>query len=249
MKIIVNDIATEYMDGGTGPVILMLHGWKDSLHTFDPLIPALTQAHRVVRLDLPGFGGTETPQKNWKLDDYVEFVAALISKLKLDVRVLAGHSFGGRVAIKGLAEGVFTAQKLVLIASAGVAERNTLRNKSLKVLAKVGKLATLPLPKRLKNSLRNRLYKNIQSDYANAGALKETFVNVISENLSASAAKIPVPTLLIWGSADNETPLEEGVRLSGLIKGSKLELLQAAGHFVHREHPDVVALMITDFAS
>ncbi|MCE9541285.1 alpha/beta hydrolase [Candidatus Kaiserbacteria bacterium] len=248
MKVIVNGVATEYADDGTGPVILMLHGWKDSLHSFDPLIPVLTQAYRVVRLDMPGFGGTEMPPKNWVLGDYVDFVGGFISKLKLDVHTLAGHSFGGRVAIKGVADGMFTPAKLVLIASAGVAERNTLRNKSLKVLAKVGKLATLPLPKSVKNKLRNRLYKNIQSDYTNAGTLKDTFVNVISENLSGAAKEVTVPALLIWGSADTETTLEEGVRLGGLIKNSRLELIQAAGHFVHREHPDTVARLIGDFA-
>jgi len=247
MKVIVSGIATEYADDGEGPVMLMLHGWKDSLHTFDPLVPALAQKFRVVRVDLPGFGATEMPPEAWKLDDYADFVSAFTGKLRLDVRVLVGHSFGGRIAIKGTARGKFAPEKLVLIASAGVAQRKTLRVSSLKVLAKVGKLATLPLPRSVKTKLRNRLYESIKSDYANAGALKDTFVNVISENLSSAAEDIKIPALLIWGSADTETTLEEGVRLSELIHGSKLELLQAAGHFVHREHPERVVKMMLAF--
>lgn len=247
MKLIVKGIATEYADEGEGPVLLMLHGWKDSLHTFDPLVPALGQKFRVVRMDLPGFGGTELPSGTWKLDDYVDFVAAFSEKLGLRIHALAGHSFGGRVVIKGVSCGKLRPEKIVLIASAGVAQRKTLRNSSLKVLAKVGKLATLPLPRSVKTKLRNRLYKNIKSDYANAGALKDTFVNVISEDLSPAAKEIRTPALLIWGSADTETTLEEGVRLSGLIRDAKFELLQAAGHFVHREHPEAVTKMMTAF--
>lgn len=247
MKILVNQIATEYADGGEGPVMLMLHGWKDTLHTFDPLLPELAKKFRVVRVDMPGFGASELPPAAWALDDYVDFVAAFIAKLDLSVEVLVGHSFGGRVNIKGVSRGTLIPHKIVLIASAGVAERKTLRNRSLKALAKVGKLALLPLPQRVKNSLRSRLYKNIQSDYENAGPLKETFVRVIAENLSAAAARIKTPTLLIWGSADTQTTLEEGARLSRLISGSRLEVIQAAGHFVHREHPEAVASMITEF--
>ena len=74
MKVIVNNLATEFEDEGTGPVLLFLHGWKDSLKTFAPLVPGLASDYRVVRLDLPGFGGSEMPSRPWSVSDYVAFV-------------------------------------------------------------------------------------------------------------------------------------------------------------------------------
>jgi pimeloyl-ACP methyl ester carboxylesterase len=247
MKIIVDNVATEYKDEGSGPVLLMLHGWKDSLRTFDALIPGLVGKYRIVRLDLPGFGGSELPPAAWGVPEYTTFVAACIQKLALRPAAIIGHSFGGRVAIYGTAHGLLSTEKVVLIGAAGVAERRSFRNASLRALAKVAKIATLPLPQRVKDSLRTRLYAGIKSDYAQTGALRETFLKTISLDLSTAAAKIRVPALLIWGSADTQTPLEEGVRMSTLIKGSTFRLVHSAGHFVHAERPAEVAGYISEF--
>ncbi|MFA7309587.1 MAG: alpha/beta hydrolase [Candidatus Paceibacterota bacterium] len=247
MKVIVDGLAIEYRDEGNGPVVLMLHGWKDTLHTFDPLVPALAENHRVIRVDLPGFGGSEMPKDAWGVPEYAAFVAAFMRKANVSAHAVIGHSFGGRLTLWGIGQGVFAAQKIVLIASAGVAERKTVKNASLRALAKVAKIAALPLPKRMRDQLRQRLYAGIKSDYAQTGRLRETFVKTIALDLSAEAAKIEIPTLLIWGSADPQTPLSEGVRLSKLIKGSTFSLIEAAGHFVHREHPDKVAASIAAF--
>ncbi|MBV9159313.1 MAG: alpha/beta hydrolase [Candidatus Kaiserbacteria bacterium] len=247
MKIIVNNIATEHMDEGAGPVILMLHGWKDTLHTFDPIAAQLKEKFRIVRLDMPGFGGTELPRETWSVGDYADFVGAFASKLGITPHALVGHSFGGRVILKGIGTQTLAADKLVLIAAAGLAKRRKVRAAALKALATVGKVATLPLPKRMKQGLRDRLYKSIKSDYGNAGPLKAIFQRTIAEDLSSVAAAIKKPTLIIWGSADTETPLEDGVRLSELIKDSQFELFQAAGHFVHREHAEAIAQKIIEF--
>ncbi len=248
MKIIIQGLATEYADEGHGPVMLMLHGWKDTLHTFDAIATPLAMQYRVVRLDMPGFGKSEMPDPQWRLDDYVDFVEAFIAKIELDVEALVGHSFGGRVIIKGVSRGVFHPQKLVLVASAGVAERKVGINGALKILAKAGKFATAPLPRGVRAKLRRHLYERVVSDYLATGALKDIFVNVVSENLSEAAAAVNLPTLLVWGEHDRQTPLAEGEKLARLIRGSKLETLKGASHFVHQEYPEKVANLIKHFA-
>ena len=248
MKTIVDCLAVEYMDQGRGPVVLMLHGWKDSLHTFDTLAPILADKHRVVRLDLPGFGQSEAPKGPWRLQEYVEFVNAFCDKLQLRPRTIIGHSLGGRITIKGVAIGILRPERIVLIASAGIAKRKTLYNKVLRIIAKAGKALTVLWPFSIwRHSVRKRLYEKIGSDYFAAGALKNTFVNIIEEDLRSAAAKIGIPALLIWGSADTTTPLEDGQRLQGLIKGSRLEVLQGAGHFVHHERSREVVLFVSSF--
>jgi len=248
MKIIINNIATEYKDEGSGPTMLLLHGWWDSLKTFDKFVPFLKDEHRIVRLDLPGFGNTETPPKDWNLDDYVNFVKAFIKKLNISVDILVGHSMGGRIAIKGRATSKLSANKIILIASAGNVCRQTARNFLFKILAKICKFIS---PNFLSDywelKLRRPFYKKLGSDYAEAGALKNTLVNIIEEDLTSAANKIAVPTLLIWGEDDVATPLSDGQRFAESIKGSVLKIIKGAGHFVHQEKPEQVAELVKEF--
>lgn len=248
MKIIVQNLAAEYQDDGVGNIILFLHGWQDNLHTFDALASFLSSTHRIIRLDLPGFGQTEAPKETWDLDDYVKFVNHFIQKLNINVDAIVGHSFGGRIVIKGEATKKFRLRNIILICSAGVAAKHTFRNTALKIIAKaVGVITYTPPFIFWREALRKKMYESIGSDYLNAGILKKTFLKIISEDLSSSAEKITTPTLLIWGSNDIQTPLSEGKKLSYLIHDSKLEIVQGAGHFVHKEQPRIVATLIQEF--
>lgn len=247
MKCIVNGLAVEYEEQGSGAATLMLHGWGDTLHTFDALAGMLPG--RVVRADLPGFGASDAPKSSWTLDDYVHFVKAFIQKLEIKPDILIGHSLGGRILIKGLSTGTLGARKAVLIASAGVAQRNTFRNASLGFLAKIGRAVTaVPPLTLLRDGLRRYLYQRIGSDYFSAGPLRATFVNIIKEDLSSVAKTVPVPTLIVWGANDATTPLSEGKKLHVLIHASVFRVIPGAGHFVHQEKPREVSGIIREFS-
>jgi len=248
MKIIVQNIAIEYRDDGAGKVMLFLHGWQDNLHTFDDLASFLSSKNRVIRLDLPGFGKSEIPGKAWDLDDYVQFVGNFIKKLNLQVYVFIGHSFGGRIIIKGLAEKNFQVRKIVLIGSAGITKKSIIRSSIFKIFVKFGGLITYVPPLIFwREKLRKKIYRFIKSDYLGAGALKETFLKIISEDLSNSAKRITIPALLIWGASDTVTPLSDGKQLAKLISSSELKAINRAGHFVHREKPEEVGKLIQEF--
>lgn len=248
MKVIVDDLAVEYKDEGQGPVLLLLHGWMSSLKSFDALAQQLSTNARVIRLDLPGFGESEIPKAPWHVADYAKFVAHVCAKLDIQPTAIVGHSLGGRVALKGFADGTLSAPKAVLIASAGVADRKTLRNWSFKMIAKAGKAATaIPPFTLLRAKLRTKLYAAAKSDYASAGPMTSTFLNVIGENLAPVAPLVSVPTLLIWGGNDEATPIDEGIRLQALMPQARLDIIEGAGHFVHEERPEEVAKLIKDF--
>jgi len=250
MKVIVQNLAIEYEDEGQGKTLLFLHGWQSNLHTFDDLAFSLKDYYRILRLDLPGFGGTEMPKNEaWDLNKYVLFVRDFVLKLNLEVHAIVGHSFGGRIVIKGRADNIFNMEKLILIGSGGMARRKTLRNYILKIIAKIGGFATYTPPLYFwRAKLRKRMYDFIGShDYLDAGELKNIFVKIIEEDLTENAKNIKTPTLLIWGANDNQTPLEDGQRLARLIENSKIEALQDCGHFVHEQKPKEVLSLIQNF--
>ena len=248
MKVIVGGIAAEYQDEGSGLTLLFLHGWKDDLHTFDRLVRLFVPPYRTVRIDLPGFGQTETPQCPWRLEDYVRFVDDFLRKLNIRPLALVGHSFGGRVLIKGVSAGILKPQKIVLIDSAGIAKSCTLKNRLLTLAAKIGKAATfLPPFVFWRKEIRRKLYEKIGSDYFAAGALKDTFLTIIREDLTGAASNIACPVLLLWGADDSVTPVADGRRLSHIIPHASLNVIEGAGHFVHREKPEEVAALIKKF--
>ena len=247
MRIIVNDLAIEYADEGAGPVLLMLHGWGDNLHTFDAIARELS-GYRIVRLDMPGFGASERSQETWDVVEYARFVESFIKKIQIEPQALIGHSFGGRVIIKGVGTGIFSPQKIVLIASAGIARKRTLKSFVLRMFARLGKMLTLVPPLSLyRGQIRKKLYGAIGSDYFASGSMRDVFVKIVREDLVEFARHIRVPALLIWGTRDSQTPLSDGEKIRDAIQHSELEVIDNATHFVHQEYPQRVASLIKQF--
>lgn len=246
---IIDGMDVRFRDIGAGPVVLFLHGWGDTLAAFDALVPELGD-RRFVRLDLPGFGGSELPGTPWDVARYAAFVRHFLDKLGIaGPDVLVGHSFGGRIAIKSVASGLLRPRRLVLVAAAGAAARGGARQSAFSFVAKAGKFLTVFPPLSLfKKRLRERLYRLAGSaDYLQAGALRETFLNIVREDLRVDAAKIKIPTLLVWGERDTETPLAEARVLERAIGGARLAIIPGAGHFVQRDMPKETAREIRAF--
>ena len=85
-------------------------------------------------------------------------------------------------------------------------------------------------------------------DYAGSGELKETFLKIIGEDLTEEMKNIKIPTLIIWGDKDKETPVEFGRRMNSLIADSKLEILEG-GHYSFLDKPDEFAGLLINFIS
>jgi pimeloyl-ACP methyl ester carboxylesterase len=251
MQIVVDELLTSYqrfgaVDSGR-PAMLVLHGWADSSQNWRGLAEDLSQKYTVYVPDLPGFGSTERPSEVWGLDDYVNFVAHFVAKLKLQMAVVAGHSNGGAIAIRGLAKGDLAADRLVLLGSAGVRDEQHGRKNTYKLIAKTGKVLTAPLPAKVKQRLRSKLYAAAGSDMLVVEELQEIFKRVVSQDIQADAAQLDLPTLLIYGENDQATPVRIGRMLHEEIKGSTLEIVGGAGHFVYQDEPAVVSRFVKEF--
>jgi pimeloyl-ACP methyl ester carboxylesterase len=248
MNVVVDGLMASYQKTGKGRPLVLLHGWADSAKTFNSLAAYLASNYTLFALDLPGFGGSQAPPKAWTTDDYVDFVAKWLDKVNAkNIVGFIGHSNGGAIAIKGVASGKFTAEKLVLLASAGVRDQKTLKKKMLKAAAKTGKVLTAPLPGQTKKKLRGKFYGAIGSDLTLLPHMEETFKKIVGEDVQADAAKVRIPTLLIYGNIDDSTPPKYGGLLHKAIPDSKLQFLTGVGHFLHQEQPDEVGARILSF--
>jgi pimeloyl-ACP methyl ester carboxylesterase len=174
---------------------------------------------------------------------------ALVDKLGMEEVDLLGHSFGGRIAIRITATQPERIHSLILIDSAGIRHYEAgWRFRFITCLTKLGKPIILRLPNPLRARVRWRFYQAINStDYLTAGRLSETYNKVVSEDLEPALPQIRVPTLLLWGEKDHETPLRDGRVMVSRIPNAKLVILPGAGHFSFLDRPGEANQALDDF--
>ena len=248
MQVVVDDLLTSYELHGKGKLVLLLHGWGDSAKGLKDLVARLSKDYQVLALDLPGFGATEAPKQAWDLDDYARFIAAALKKLDLEQPyAVVAHSNGGALAVRAVSLKELRPDRLVLMAASGVRTNSRVKRAFIKFIAKTGNIATIWMPERYRQALRKSLYGVAGSDMLVVPALQETFKKTVRQDVQADAAAIAVPTLLIYAANDDAIPLTDARQYHSLIKGSRLEVIPEAGHFVHLDQPQKVAALIEDF--
>ena len=235
--LIIDGIRLHYHELGAGIPVLLLHGWGSSVNSFSHLEKHLAPHFRVLSLDLPGFGGSELPLTAWSLADYVELVKAFMSRLDIVNPAVVGHSFGGRIAICLGAQGRLS--KLILASSAGVRPRRKPQYYIKVYSYKLAKYLLNLAPQKLRPALLEKLQQRFgSSDYRNASPiLRKTLVNVVNEDLSGLLADIKVPTLLMWGEDDTDTPLYQAKIMEQKIPDAGLVVLKNAGHYSFLDKP------------
>ena len=94
----VQVVETEAQSDKPGAPIVLLHCYACSLHWWDPMVPLLSEDHRVITIDLLGFGGSEKPSSGYSMEDQAGLVAEALSQLQVQGAVVVGHSMGAAVA-------------------------------------------------------------------------------------------------------------------------------------------------------
>ena len=227
-----------YESCGSGPPVLLLHGWGVSSALFQPTIAGLKHAFTLIAPDFPGFGATPPPPEAWSVGDYTTWLVKLLDNLNISQACVIAHSFGGRVAIKLASRYPERVSKLVLTGGAGIRPKRTLRYhvevRSFKILRWLSRTPLVPA------ALRRRAAKHVEqrgsSDYQQAsGTVRGSFVRVVNEDLREALPRIQAPTLLIWGERDDTTPLADGQLMERLIPDAGLVVFKNAGHYAYLE--------------
>lgn len=257
-------IAVNYkiVGGGEIPVVL-LHGWGVSSDRYVGMAQEalrLDDRFRFYIPDLPGFGKSDEPEKDWTIDDYVAFAKDFIDKasrresgFELVKNIIEGavrndgnvfgrkdkkvimiaHSFGGRIAIKYAAKYPDDVGILFLTGAAGIKHPLGRKKRFLRLAARSGKtLSSLPGFSILERYARILLYRIARErDYVSASVrMKGVMRNALAEDLTPLLSEIEVPTFIVWGENDRSTPLEDGHLMEKKIVGSKLFVLAEANH-------------------
>lgn len=260
MKVHVRD---EGPRGDPQPIVL-LHGTSASLHTWDGWVARLRDDHRVIRVDLPGFGLTgPTPDGRYDIGVYSRFITHLLDKLNVRQAVLAGNSFGGYVAWKTAVDHPTRVSKLVLVDAGGYAYKT----QSMPIAFRMAQIPALkPLmsnllprsmiessvknvygdPSRVTPALIDRYYE-LSLRAGNRAALVERFAQSKGGEHEAEIKQIRKPTLIIWGGKDHLIPPDNADRFQHDIEGSRLAVFDGLGHVPHEEDPAATVAAVQSF--
>ena len=116
-----------YIQEGHGQNVLILHGWGGNIQTVMPIFNLLKPYFRVTAVDLPGFGDSSIPLEPYNSYDYAEIMKQFIDSLDLKEIVLFGHSHGGRISIILASQYPNLIEKLILIDSAGIVPKRSVK--------------------------------------------------------------------------------------------------------------------------
>ncbi len=250
MTITVNNLKVNYIDCGQGEPVVILHGWGSSSAAFNYIIKSFSDKFRMIAIDLPGFGDSDMINEPWDVNDYANFITDFLKAIDIENPVMIGHSFGGRVIFKGIGEGKFTANKIILLDSAGIKPKKSIKSKIRLAAFKMVKcILSCPLWRNKTSGLLNRARSYFgSSDYNNAPpVLRQTLVKSVNEDLRHYMPRINAPTLLIWGENDTATPLNDAKIMNSLIPDSGLCVIKGGSHFSFIDSPYEVNAIISSF--
>jgi pimeloyl-ACP methyl ester carboxylesterase len=255
---IINGIDLNYVDQGTGPAIVLVHGYPLDARMWEDQVRALSVRHRIIAPDLRGFGRTTT-QTPFTIESLADDVHSLVQALGAGPCILGGFSMGGYVALASARKYPSAMQGLMLIdtrAEADTPEGQQKRDKMIELVRAQGSSAIAE--QMLPNMLAPRTKQNRPELVARVRSMMESCPSTTIEHalralrdrpdFSDLLGSIVVPTLLLVGEQDGITPPALSINMSRAIPRASLEIIPDAGHLAPMEQPDRVAHEIEQFA-
>jgi pimeloyl-ACP methyl ester carboxylesterase len=257
----------EYGQAGTGPTLLLVHGFRGDHHGLEPVVSFLPGAH-LIAPDLPGFGESGPVPGEHSIDAYGRWLRAFAAQLGLgDDIVVVGHSFGTVVAAKALADGLPAARAVLLnpIAAPALAGPNALGTRLASLFYRVGAALPEPLGAALLKSriiargagavlaktkdpgLRRWIHNQHDryfSGYANRQVVVDAFRASVGHDITEWADRLTLPVHLVAAEHDDITTLDAVRKLQALLPAATMAVIPDVGHLVHYEKPREAAEQI-----
>jgi 2-hydroxy-6-oxonona-2,4-dienedioate hydrolase len=256
----VGPLTLRVVRAGSGPTVVLIHGYGESLISWRPVFDQLSRDADVIAFDLPGFGVSSKPVGGYTADSLASVVLGLLDELRVRRAVLVGHSLGGAVATAVAIHDPDRVAGLVLVAPALATP--TLLGVAGESGARAAQWRTLVASRY--EALRTRFggihdaawltEDPAQAAYEASGdsAYLRSLASVLAEFDFAfltpqAAAGLKAPTLVIWGANDPLVPLGSAQSLVDAIPGSSLEILARTWHRPHLERPKDVGRLLAGF--
>ena len=259
----VDGLKLRYVRAGSGPPVVLMHGFAASIVTWKDVLPVLARDHDVVALDFPGFGGSEI-RTGLPPSAYARLVTGLMDRLGIPRASLVGNSLGGGVAIVVATAQPDRVDRLVLIDSVGFnlaqADRPwMLRVAGFRPLARMAEI--LPIRRTMVSlALRQVLHDDrlVTPDRVDEyvapllrpgamAAAQAVLASADTMGLPGLISQVRAPTLVIWGRDDAWVKVADADRFLAAIPGSRKVVIDACGHIPQEERPREVASLLEEF--
>jgi pimeloyl-ACP methyl ester carboxylesterase len=269
----IHDVA--YRTAGSGDsVLVFVHGIAGSSTTWAPVMGRLDgDRYTMIAPDLLGHGESAKPRGDYSLGAYASGIRDLLAVLGHERATIIGHSLGGGIAMQFAYQFPELCERLVLTCSGGLGKEV---NPLLRVISAPGSEYVLPvvLTRRIhgvagsvgrfigKAGLRgDPFWGEVWATYTRLtdARAQRAFVHTIRAVIDVAGQRVSardrlylakeVPTLIVWGNRDGVIPVAHAYAAHELMPGSRLEIIEGAGHFVPIDHPDEVAAILDDFVT
>ena len=264
-----------YRAAGHGDsVLVFVHGIAGSSNTWAPVMDCLDHdRYTMIAPDLLGHGESAKPRGDYSLGAYASGIRDLLVVLGHERATFIGHSLGGGIAMQLAYQFPEMCERLVLTCSGGLGKEV---NPLLRAISAPGSEYVLPIvltPRvhgvagsvgRVLGKLGLRgdpLLGEIWASYTRLtdARTQRAFVHTIRAVIDVAGQRVSardrlyltseLPTMILWGDRDHVIPVSHGYQAHDLMPGSRLEIVEGAGHFLPIELPQLVAQLLDDFLS
>jgi pimeloyl-ACP methyl ester carboxylesterase len=249
-----------YVDEGSGELIVMIHGFASSLHTWNRVADELRREYRVIRLDLPPFGVTGPLRsgsgeiETMNLSTYRRFIDTFLQALGISRATFIGNSLGGLIAWDYAVRHREAVERLVLIDSAGFPMKLPiyigLFNSALVRVSSPWLLPEVIVKSAVRNvygdprkidAVTLRRYVEFFHGEDTRTAIGKMVPTLDFKDVDTDVLKtLDVPTLVLWGAKDRWIPTAHAAEFASRIPGAKSVMYPGLGHIPMEEAPERV---------
>lgn len=255
----IDSYSVHYVEAGSGPPILMLHGFGGTTASYRKLIPLLSAEHRCIAVDLKGFGYSERDaDTGLSHTDQVEMLIGLLNQLGIARAVVIGHSMGGAIAQRFAATFPGRTDALILAASAPADRRigrravrmASLFRPALPILEGFAARALLRGsfhdPSLLTPEIEEMYLRPAHVRGSRAGLMK-MIEDGAQRDGPVEMERLSMPVLVLVAAHDRIAPLSMAQRIREAVPHARLYVVERAAHLLLEERPEECAKAISHF--